>query len=201
MLGTSWSKSTKKLFGGGKSSSSSASKRLDRTSSIESNTSGQGAASDLSSKFSSLTRTLSPSVSRSSNGSDAADKQARLLASLSPDASSSAAASGSGGAGMAMSAHRRRMSGGSLEVPLSSSWGPNSSALSSSPASRSLVGARMLNGRAYGVKGGVEAIRKAEEDALRGPEFSEWGSVGSMGNNSRPGDEDSDDGTGEALSA
>lgn len=178
MLGSSWTKGTMKLFG--VKSGSSSSKKLDRTSSIEStNSAVSGHTSDLSAKFSSLTRTLSPSVSRSSNNSDSADRQARLLASLSPE-----------GARDSPSGHRRGPSGGALDVPLSSS-------LSASP-SRSLVGARMLNGRAYGVRGGVEAIKKAEEDALRGPEFSEWGSAGSMGSNSAPGADD-DDGSGAWL--
>lgn len=193
ILGSSWSKGTMKLFG---VKSSSSSKNLGRTSSIESNSSGlSGPTSDLHKTFSNLTRTLSPSVSRSSNHSteSAADRQARLLASLSPDKARAASREST------TRTRRQSATSGTLDVPPSSS---SFNSLSSSPVNspRSLVGARMLNGRAYGVKGGVEAIRKAEEEARRGPEFSEWGSVGSMGSNSVNREEE-DDGSGTCLSS
>ena len=54
---------------------------------------------------------------------------------------------------------------------------------------------RMINGRVYGSKG-MDTMKKAEQEALRGPAFKEWGQAG-LGSNARAGEEEEDDGSGE----
>lgn len=190
VLSGSW-RGTKKLLTLGLSSSAS-SKQLNRTTSLESN--GSGGSSDggaLSRTFSNISRSLnsssntpaSPSARRASsvisNSSThtetSAERQSRILASLAPtkDASTERTSSPS-------SRNHRN----SLSVDAAS--------LSTSP--RSPVGMRMINGRVYGSKG-MDTIKKAEQEALKGPDFKEWGQQG-LGSNSRTAAEEEEDGSG-----
>lgn len=195
LLGSSWGKSTKKILTLGlSSSSSSGSKNLARTSSLESNV-----GSDISRSLSNLTRSLTPS-SPALNGSsrdkkrrpsstsvDLSATQQKLLASLSPTTPTTSRDRSSSPSGR---------EGGSKRYSASSLDPADASMLSTSP--RSPVGIKLLNGKVYGGRG-REAIEKAEQEALKGEDFREWTSSGGMGSVSRSGGPDEDDGSGEFL--
>lgn len=179
LLGSSW-KGTRNLF--------RPKNLLARTSSIESN-------SDKGSTSLDLVRTLSNLARRTSNEPTAqpSDRTSKLLSGLSPSVSGEplgrrkSATVDSHSADEFGSPHQadrqRRYSATVLDLP------------DKNNLPRSPMGARMLNGKIYGVAG-MNLAKKVDAEARKGPEFVEWGGRSLMGSNSYN-REDEDDGSGE----